>query len=83
MGRKAETYQFVHEQMDTAEDGTRTWTYGFKVNKPGDDVLSFVHGDVAKIDDAIKEYEKSSDHMLDVTDMDAVEYVQVKLTTKA
>ena len=40
-----------------------------------------MHGDISKIDDAIREYEKSDDHMLDVTDMDAIEYVQVKLTT--
>ena len=51
-------YQVVSSTMASNEDGSKTFTFGFKILKEGEGVISFAEGDVSKIDDAVAAYKK-------------------------
>ena len=81
MDKPGDTYHIVSQEMRMEDDGSRTWSYGFKLDKPGTDVLSFVLGDSAKVDDGIAGYDSPSNTFM-VTDMDGTHYAQVELTVE-
>ena len=80
MGREGEIYSLRSESMKIEDDGSRIYTFGFKLLKEGVDVLSFVNGDVSKIDDAIDSFYENNDKVFSVADMKGHSYSQVKLT---
>ena len=73
------TWQLVSENMKVNEDDTRTFSFGFKIGKAGEDVISFVYGDVSKLDDAVDNFSKNKDHVFSVADMKGEQYAQVKI----
>ncbi len=79
MGRQGDTWQLVSENMKVNEDDTRTFSFGFKITKAGEDVISFVYGDVSKLDDAVDNFSKNKDHVFSVADMKGEQYAQVKI----
>ena len=79
MGRQGDTWQVVSENMKVNDDDSRTFSFGFKITKAGEDVLSFINGDVSKVDDAIANYKKNPDKTFSVADMKGKSYAQVKI----
>ena len=80
LGRQGDIWQLVSENMKVNDDGSKTFSFGFKITRAGDDVISFVLGNVAKIDDAISSFQKSSDQTFSVADMEGSAYSQVRIT---
>ena len=80
MGRQGDTWQLVSENMKVNEDDTRTFSFGFKVVSAGEDVISFIYGDVSKLDDAIENFGDSADHTFSVADMKGEQYAQVRIS---
>ena len=79
MGRQGDTWQLVSENMKVNEDDSRTFSFGYKITKAGEDVISFVYGDVSKLDDAVANFDKNPDHVFSVADMKGEQYAQVKV----
>ena len=79
MGRQGDVWQVVSENMKVNDDESRTFSFGFKILKAGEDVLSFVAGDVSKIDDAISNFNDSEDQTFSVADMKGTAYSQVRI----
>ena len=77
LGREGDFWQLTGDTMKVEEDGTRTWSYSFKITKAGQDTLSFVYGDVSKLDDAMRTYH---DQTFTVADMNGTQYAQVEIT---
>ena len=66
--------------MVVNDDESRTFSFGIKILAAGEDVLSFVNGDVSKLDDAIENYNENEEQEFSVADMQGLAYAQVKLT---
>ena len=79
MGRQGDTWQVVSENMKVNDDGSRTFSFGFKITKAGEDVLSFINGDVSKVDDAIANFKRNPDKTFSVADMKGKSYAQVRI----
>ena len=79
MGRQGDTWQVVSENMKVNDDGSRTFSFGFKITKAGEDVLSFINGDVSKVDDAIANFKRNPDKTFSVADMKGKSYSQVRI----
>ena len=76
MNKPGNTYKISSQETTFEEDGSRTSSFGFKLVQPGIDVLSFVLGDISKIDDALAGYDEQTNTFL-VTDMLGTHYAQV------
>ena len=61
--------------MKVNDDGSRTFSFGFKFIKAGEETLSFINGDVSKVDDAIANYKWNPDKTFSVADMKGKSYV--------
>ena len=74
MGREGDIYRLQSESMKINDDGSRVYSFGFKILKEGEDVLSFVNGDISKLDDAIDNFKENSDEIFSVADMKGSSY---------
>ena len=79
MNREGTTYKLAEEGMKVNDDGSKTFSFGFKFIEAGEDVISFVSGDVSKLDDAIENFQQSQDETFSVADMFGTAYSQVQL----
>ena len=68
----------VSENMKVNDDDSKTFSFGFKIIKAGEDVLSFINGDVSKVDDAIANYKKNPDKTFSVADMKGSHTLRLK-----
>ena len=67
-------WKFLRVQEDVEK---KLVTYDFKIVGEGEDVVSFVLGNIGKIDDAIKDF-KDNGKGFDPKDMDGKEMAQIK-----
>jgi len=49
--------------------GSRTFSFGFKITKAGEDVLSFINGDASKVDDGIANIKQNTNENFSVADI--------------
>ena len=79
LGVKGDTYYLAGENHIFDATGASIVTYTVVVTGTGEDILSFVHGDVSKMDDAIQGYKEDPLQAFSVIDMDGTEYSQVRI----
>ena len=74
MDMKPSVYKVTTQNMKINDDGSKIFQFGFTITAAGEDTLSFVHGDISKVDDAVANYKKSADGDFNVADMNAKAY---------
>ena len=62
---------------DDGKAGVRT--FKLKLEKPGEEVVTLVRGDMTKFDDADAAYEDNTDHLFNLDLMKGAEYTQIKV----
>ena len=82
MGRTPEIFELTSENMKINADGTKTFTFGYTMKKAGSDTLTFVFGNVSKVDDAIANFNKNEESSFNVEDMDSQAFSQVTITVE-
>ena len=79
VGRSSDIYVLTNENMKVNDDMSRTYSFTLEITGSGDDILTFINGDVTKIDDAMDSYESTGNIMFSVEDMEGKEYCQVRI----
>ena len=74
LGKESDVYAIASESFVVNDDESRTFSFGIKAIAEGEDVLSFVNGDISKLDDAIDGYNASDDQEFSVADMNGLAY---------
>ncbi len=65
---------------DDGKAGVRT--FKLKLEKPGEETITLVRGDMTKFDDADDQYEDNEDHLFNLDLMKGAEYTQIKLKSE-
>ena len=77
LGRKQDKYRLTQQNEQHFDDGLIESSFKIRCLNKGDEILSFVLGDMTKLDDAEQAYYKSGD--FDMKKMDALLYTQAHL----